>query len=91
MLESELRQASLTASFVLCTQLFPLNSRPMTGPGREKKRQVHLYITTLVSEDLQIINNYTIGAATEKRRTGSLILTADTERIAVHSQRFINF
>lgn len=62
----------------------------MTGPGREKKRQVHLY-TTLVSEDLQTINNYTIGAATEKRRTGSLILTADTERIAVHSQRFINF
>lgn len=40
MLESELLQTSLRASFVLCTQLFPLNSRPMTGPRNEKKRQV---------------------------------------------------
>ena len=47
MLESELLQTSLTASFVLCTQLSPLNSSPMTGPKEEKQSHVHSYITTL--------------------------------------------
>ena len=37
MLERELLQTSLTTSFVPCTQLFPLNSRPMTGPRKEKR------------------------------------------------------
>ena len=57
MLESASLQTSLTASFVLCTQLLPLNSRPITGPRKKEKNK--LAVNTLVSVHLITKKSFT--------------------------------